>query len=290
MIVLLSSCSVMRDLRKADKHYSYGEYVEAAKIYSKAYRRIDSKEKALRAKVAYNQGECYRISNQTIKAENAYAKAIRYQYPNDTVYLQYALVLHKNAKYKPAIVNYDKFLENHPENVLALKGVFACTQIEQWREEAKDYEVKKSAKLNLKRGNFAPILIPMEYQSLIFSSSATLKEGAKLSKITGLPENDFYLSQLDQYNQWEKPIPIEGAINSEFDEGVGCFDSNGTTLYFTRCVTKSTESGGNSKAAIYRSRRSGEKWSEPELMEVSRDTSFIYAHPALSTMVSICIL
>lgn len=282
LTVVLSSCSVMRDVRKADKHYSYGEYVEAAKIYSKAYRRIDSKEKALRAKVAYNQGECYRISNQTLKAENAYAKAIRYNFPNDTIFLQYASVLHKNGKYKAAIVNYDRFLENHPENVLALNGLFACTQIEQWKLEAKDYEVRKSAKLNLKRGNFAPILIPLEYQSVLFSSSATLKEGMKPSKITGLPENDFYLSQLDQFGKWEKPLAVEGAINSEFDEGVGCFDSNGTTLYFTRCVTKSTESGGNSKAAIYRSRRSGEKWSEPELLEIGRDTSVIYAHPALS--------
>ncbi len=282
LIVLLSSCSVMRDVRKADKHYSYGEYVEAAKIYSKAYRRIDAKEKALRAQVAYNQGECLRISNQSVKAENAYAKAIRYQYPNDTVYLQYASVLHKNGKYKAAMVNYDLFLENHPENVLALNGLFACAKIEEWKQEAVPYVVKKSSKLNLKRGNFSPILIPMEYQSVIFSSSSTLKEGAKPSKITGLPENDFYLSQLSQYGEWEKPMLIEGAVNSEFDEGAGCFNGDGTTLYFTRCVTKSTEGGGNSKAAIFRSRRSGEKWSEPELLEINPDTSVIYAHPALS--------
>ncbi len=282
LLLALSSCSVMRDVRKADKHYGYGEYVEAAKIYAKAYRRIDSKKKDLRARVAFRQGECYRISNQSVKAENAYAKAIRYHYDNDTVYLQYAAMLHKNAKYKAAIVNYDRYLENHPDDVLALNGLFACTQIEQWREQAKPYTVKKSTRLNLKRGNFAPILIPSEYHTLIFSSSANLKEGAKPSKITGLPENDFYITQLDQSGQWEKPLAVDGPINSEFDEGVGCFNDIGSTLYFTRCVTKATEEGGQSKAAIYRSTRSGEQWSEPVLMEVYRDTAYIYAHPALS--------
>jgi tetratricopeptide (TPR) repeat protein len=116
LVLLLASCSVSRDIRKANTHYDYGEYNAAAGIYTKAYRRIPSAEKLTRAEVAYKQGECYRYINQSIKAENAYMKAIRYDLPNDTVFLQYAEVLRKNGKYQAAAIQYQQFLENHPQD------------------------------------------------------------------------------------------------------------------------------------------------------------------------------
>ena len=281
-VLLLGSCSVQRDIRKADKHYGYGEYVEAAGIYSKAYKRIESSDKDTRAQVAYRQGECYRLTNQSVKAENAYVKAIRYHYPSDTVYLRYAQTLHKNGKYKPATTNYGVFLDGHPDDVQALNGLFACMKMEEWKELPKTYKVRKSPVLNLKRGNFCPILLPVEYKTVIFSSSATLKEGSKPSKITGLPDNDFYMAKQDQFGAWEKPEVVEGPINSDFDEGVGCIDMDGKNLYFTRCVTKSDSDGSNSRAGIFRSTKSGEQWSEPQLMEISKDTTLWFAHPAVS--------
>jgi len=281
-LAMLMSCSVTKDIRKADKHYSYGEYTEAAGIYAKAYRRIQSSDKDLRAQVAYRQAECYRRCNQPIKAENAYIKAIRYKYPSDTVYLRYAETLHKNGKYKPAITNYGLYLDAHPDDVQALNGLFACLKIEEWKASLPPYQVRKSDRLNLKRGNFCPILLPQEYQTVFFSSSATLKEGTKISKITGLPDNDFYVSKLDQFGVWEKPLAVEGPINSEFDEGAGCLDAEGKVLYFTRCVTKTGEEGASSQANIFRSVRSGEQWSEPELMRLSLDTTILFAHPAVS--------
>ncbi len=280
--LLVSSCSVYRDIRKADKSYGYGEYTEAANIYSKAYKRIDASEKDLRAQVAFRQGECYRLTNQSVKAENAYIKAIRYHLPNDTVYLRHAQTLQKNGKYKPAATNYGYYLDNHPEDVQALNGLQACMQIEQWKADAKPYQVKKSTVLNLKRGNFCPILIPNDYQKVLFSSSANLKEGAKPSKITGLPENDFYMSQLDQFGKWIKPEAVDGPINTEFDEGVGGFDPSGNTLYFTRCETRSEEGGAKARAGIFRSSRSGDTWSEAVMVEIGKDTSSFFAHPAVS--------
>lgn len=282
-IVLFSACSVSRDIRKADEHFRFGEYNAAAGVYSKAYRHIDGKDKDLRAQVAYAQAECYRRINQPVKAENAYIKAIRYHYPNDTVYLYYAETLRKNAKYKAAILHYESFLRLHPDNIQARNGLESCQKIEQWKNEAIPYTVKKSPVLNLKRGNFCPLLLPTEYKTVIFSSSALLKDGVKPSKITGLPDNDFYLSKMSMEGGWEKPEHIEGPINSEFDEGAACIDSDGKTLYFTRCVTKSDDKNAvHSQAEIFRSTRSGEEWSEPEKMELSKDSTIYFAHPALS--------
>ncbi len=282
VLTMFASCSVMKDVRKGDKHYGYGEYTEAANIYGKAYRRIPSSDKDLRAQVAFNQAECLRLSNQSVKAENAYLKAIRYHYPNDTVFLRYASVLHKNGKYLQAIPQYQQYLDSFPQDIQALNGLEACLNYGKWQKEAAPYQVSKSSVLNLKRGNFCPVLLPKENQSVLFSSSALLKEGKKPSKITGLPDNDFYISKLDQFGKWEKPVAVEGAINTEYDEGAGCFDFDGRNFYFTRCVTKSDEEGAEAKAAIYQSSRSGESWSEAKLLEISKDSTVYFAHPALS--------
>ncbi len=282
LTLLLAGCSVSRDIKVADQRFGYGEYTEAAKLYGQVYRRIPSSDKPLRAEVSFKQGECCRLSNQSVKAENAYMKAIRFKYPSDTVYLNYALTLHKNGKYKPAITNYQRFLDSFPENVQARNGLEACMQVEAWKSKAKMYNVKKSAVFNLKRGNYCPILIPSEYQTIIFTSSALLKENAKPSKVTGLPDNDFYMSKLDQFGKWEKPVLIEGAICSEFDEGGGSFDTDGKEFYFTRCVTVAGEEGATARPSIYKSTRSGDQWSDPTEIVISKDSSLYFAHPALS--------
>ena len=88
-LVTFSSCSVNARIKKADKKYTIGEYYEAGEIYRQTYRRISSKDKALRAHVAFMQGESHRILNNN-KAVSAYKNAIRNNYPDSLEYLHYA--------------------------------------------------------------------------------------------------------------------------------------------------------------------------------------------------------
>ena len=73
------SCSVSARIKQADKRYNIGEYYQASEMYRQVFRQIDSKDKAMRAHVSFQQGECYRILNNA-KAINAYKNAIRYHY------------------------------------------------------------------------------------------------------------------------------------------------------------------------------------------------------------------
>ena len=280
--MLLCACNATRDLRKADKLYEYGEYYAAAIQYGKAYLRLTSGEKDLRAHAAYFRGECYRLTNQTVKAENEYKKTIRYQYPNDTVYLHLAQTLHENAKYKDAETNYLRFLESHPDDTLSLNGIYACHRIAEWSKKPAAFEIRKANSLNSRKGNFSPVLIPVEYNSLIFTSSGKVKENQKPSKITGLPDNDFWISKLDMNGKWERPEYIEASINSDFDEGAASFSPDGKTMYFTRCVTKSDSIKSSSKSELFKSVRSGNEWGEPEKLTIYRDSTRLFAHPAVS--------
>jgi len=67
---LLTACKTTMAVRKGDKFFSHCEYHAAAVQYGKAYRRLSSDEKDLRAHVAFYRGESYRLLNVPVKAEN----------------------------------------------------------------------------------------------------------------------------------------------------------------------------------------------------------------------------
>jgi peptidoglycan-associated lipoprotein len=282
LALLLSGCSVGMMLNKADKLYSYGEYNAAAVQYGKAYKRLNSDEKKERAHASYLRGECFRKLNQPIKAESEYKKALRYNLANDTVQLRLASTLQKNAKYTEAATAYETFLKNHPDDSLALNGLSACHSIVSWQKQRTQYVVRKSTILNSRKGDFAPVLMPESYLSLFITSSAKTKKDQKPSNITGLPDNDFWMSKQDVNGNWSKPEIVEGPINSEFDEGAASFSPDGKTLYFTRCITKSDSIQSSSKVEIFRSIRTGAEWSTPEKMNIFRDSTVLFAHPAPS--------
>lgn len=179
---LMMSCGAGRTLRKAEKHFDYGEYHEAAIQYGKAYRMLTSQERNLRAEAAYHRGLCFQRLNQCVKAENEFKKAIRYALPNDTVHLNLAQVYHESGKIKEAEAAYQAFLEYHPEDVLANNGLLACHKIPEWKQQKSKFVLRKSTHFSSRRGDFSPILIPTEYNSLLYSSSIRLKEGQKTAK------------------------------------------------------------------------------------------------------------
>ena len=282
LILLLDSCTTGMNLRKADKLYGYGEYFAAAAQYGKAYRNLNAKDKKLKAHASFYRGECFRHTNQSFKAENEYRKAIRYNYANDTAYLRLAQTLQKNGKYQEAEKNYTTYLTGHPDDLLALNGLSACHLVDKWRKSSSRYEVRKATELNSRKGDFSPMLVPESYNTVFITSSARLQEGQKPSKITGLPNNDFWISKMDINGKWSKPEYLESPINSEFDEGTAAFSPDGKALYFTRCVTKADSIESSSQAELFRSIRSGSEWSTPEKLSILRDSTRLFAHPAIS--------
>ena len=122
LIAGMSSCSLKSRIKRADKKYAIGEYYDAAEIYKQVYGRISPKsDRELKGRVAFSQGECYRILNSP-KAVNSYKNAIRYKYQDSIVYLHYAQVLQYQAKYGEAEKNYAIYLEAHPDDYVARAG------------------------------------------------------------------------------------------------------------------------------------------------------------------------
>lgn len=275
--LLFFSCNTAK-LSDAVEKEERGEYYDAAQIYRKVYQKTSSKKTILRGSIAFHMGECNRKANSPQRAVSAYQNAIRYQYEDSTAIYYAALMNHKLGKYPDAKKQYSAFLEINPNDLLSQNGIVGCDSAPGWKKNPTLYTVKKMDKFNSREGEFCPVLIGENFDQIIFSSSRKGVNGDEKSGITGGRNNDFFLVKKDERGQWMKPELIEGAINTELDEGTASVTSDATSLYYTYCPQ---EEELPRTAEIRMSARAGAQWSAGQKMEIFKDTLTMAAHPAV---------
>ncbi|MDR1881239.1 MAG: OmpA family protein [Prevotella sp.] len=283
MILLPSflSCKPVK-LADADKKFMQGEYFAAADMYRKIYRKTPARKRELRGETALRMAECYRLINYPMRANPAYANAIRYKVNDSVVTLRYARSLHKSGDYKQAAKYYREFLQLYPDNKLALNGLKGTGLAPVWKTNPALYTVKRMDPFNSNRGEFSPALLPPDYNRLYFSSNRKEALGDTVSGITGAKLNDIFMSRKDENGNWMKVEHVESAINTESDEGTPSFTNSGTTMYYTH--TPLPDSAGIFFPHIYVSQRSDGSWSKGSKLEINRrDTLSVYAHPAINS-------
>ena len=294
----ISSCSIHARIKKADRKYAIGEYYEAGEMYRQAYRRIPTKERALRAHVAFQQGESYRVLNNS-RAVSAYKNAIKYHYPDSIVYLHYAQVLQYQGKYKDAIKQYDIYLTSYPTDYVAQAGRYGCMQVEQWKNQPSRYKVALAKEFNEKRtSNFAPAFLTEDGDALVFTSnrqekSTDKKKKVRTSPVTGAATFNLYSTRQNAAGEWEDIELCQGlyqepeeseeegssAKTTSAELGVCCFSPDGKTMYFTySCPVNGQDLG----AKIYTSTRASGEWGEGQELKLFKDSSITVGHPSLN--------
>ena len=300
--VLLPGCSIQQRVKRADKKYAIGEYFSAADIYKQCYSRLSTqKDRALKGHVAFRQGECYRVLNNT-RAVNAYNSAIRckYQLQDSTVYLRLAQVLQFQGKYKDAAKNYELYLEAHPNDYSARAGLYACNKVNEWKAEPSRYKVAEAKEFNQKRYSaFAPMFIGKQGDALMFTSNRQERQrGSKklkrASNVTGQQMFQLYQTRKNAAGEWEEIELAEGLYGDQENEqqndsagkqagnaeiGVCSFTQDGKTMYFTYSKPINGQDLG---AKIYKSERASGEWGEAQEVKLFADSSITVGHPALS--------
>ena len=297
LMIGMSSCGVNARIRKADRKYAIGEYYEASEMYRQVYRRIPSKDRALRASVAFKQAESQRILNNS-RAAAAYKNAIKYHYPDSIMYLHYAQVLQYQGKHKEAIKQYDIYLEAHPQDYVAMAGKYGCTQAETWKKQASRYKIALAKEFNEKRtSNFAPAFLTEDGDALVFTSnrqerSTDKKKKIRTSPVTGVATFNLYSTRKNAAGEWEDIMLCEGLYQEPESQedgeqnktgtaelGVCCFSPDGKTMYFTySCPVNGQDLG----AKIYTSTRASGEWGEGQELRLFADSSITVGHPALN--------
>lgn len=297
MATTFSACSVSARVKRADRKYQIGEYYAAAEMYKQVYKNLNSKDKKLRAHVAFHQAECYRTLNNK-KAATAYKNAIRYHYPDSIMYLHYAQVLQYQGKYKDAIKQYDIYLEQHPSDYVAQAGKYACLKVDEWKQQHSRYKIAPAKEFNAKRSSsFAPAFITADGDALVFTSNrqeqkSTEKKKVRNSSVTGVPTFNLYSARKNAAGKWEDIELCEGLYSETESEeegtsqkqtstaelGVCCFAEEGRMMYFTYSKPINGQDIG---AKIYTSQRASGEWSEAQELKLFSDSSITVGHPSI---------
>jgi peptidoglycan-associated lipoprotein len=160
LLLLLGGCRGAK-LSTANEQLERGEYYDASKTYKKIYNKLTKREdRPLRGEVAYKMATCYRKLNMSERAAAAYQNAVRYEYPDSSVYLYLGRELQGSGKYQPAIEAYSKYLEYKPDDDFAKEGIDGCNMAILAKEKPKSRYIVKNAKLfNSRRADFAPMYL-----------------------------------------------------------------------------------------------------------------------------------
>lgn len=267
-------------LTDADAAFERGEYFDAAKIYRKWYNKMSRKEeRPVRGEIAYQLGLCYRKLNQASRASAAFQNAIRYEYPDSMALLYLAQAQQHEGQYSAAIKSYEAFLEKVPDNFQAKVGIRGCRIAPKIKEQGSRYEVKNATLFNSTRADFCPMFLDATADQLYFTSSSEKSTGTTKSEITGTKNCDVFFSKKDEKGNWQRPQPVEGELNTEFDEGITSFSPDGSTMYLARAIRKANS---GTSVEIYTSQRSEAKWSAPVKLEITADTLSAFGDPAVS--------
>ncbi len=267
-------------LSEADAQFQQGEYYDASVTYKKVYNKLRKKEeRPQRGEVAFKMGRCYRLLNMSARASAAFQNALRYEYPDSTTHFMLAQALHADGKYAAALRSYDKYLEFCPDDSLAINCAEGCRTAQEIRARGSRYVVKQAKLFNSRRADFCPMYLGADCDQIYYTSTTEKATGDKKSEITGMKNADVFFSKKNEKGEWERPEPVEGELNTEFDEGIVAFSPDAQTMYLTKARR---ELNAPTSVEIYTSTRSDAKWSAPVKFEITADTLSTFGHPAVS--------
>ena len=278
-LLLLASCGAEKNMKKAEKFMTIGEYYDAASQYKQAYSKTPPKERDRRGLIAGKMAVCYRKINSTPKAVAAYRNMVRYNKATVDDRLELGRQLLKNGDYKQAAEQFRVVLDSMPDNVLARNGLLSAQQAPAWKKQGSRYTVKRMDVFNSRRAEYSPMLSGDQFDQLYFTSTRNDATGDELSGITGTKNGDIFVSQKDDKGKWSKPEVVNGGLNTEADEGASCLSPDQREMYLTQCVT---DPSYPRYAQIVKSNRSDAAWGKASSVELTKDTLSCFAHPAVS--------
>ncbi len=270
-----------RRLAAADDAFNTFQYNIAVNRYKKVYSK--TKSRAEKDRISYKMAECYRLMNNTKRAEVTYRRMINSDYArkNPTAYLYYADMLKANEKYDLAKEFYAMYAESIPDDPRGTNGVESCTLAAEWIENPTKYTVTNLKKVNSRSDDFSSTYSDKFYNAIIFTSTREGSTGKGLDGWTGQNFSDLFQSRQDRKEEWSEPTlaDSEGKLNTSSNDGAPIFNASFTTMYFTRC---GNETEGSSNCNIWSVKRSGKGWGDPQMLDLGADSTVTNGHPAIS--------
>ncbi|MBA9077577.1 OmpA family protein [Rufibacter quisquiliarum] len=284
--------------RKADRHFENFDYALAIDEYQEAFAGKEPKLKG-----AQRLADSYRLTRQTVKAEEWYAKVVAMPEADPVNIFYYAEALRSNGKYFEAKTQYQNYAMKVPaQAAMANAKAQACDAALKLLEEPATAIVVNETAINSGNADFSPT----PYQNgIIFASDRGGAASSGKDKEegtygwTGRPFLQMFYAQRNEDSTWQLPVMVDESLNSKYHDGTAAVDSSNTTLYFTRTnmvkvknknintdptswVKKPLSNDYVNRLEIYSAQQDSGKWSNVKPFEYNKVTEYSVGHPALS--------
>ncbi|RKE98675.1 OmpA family protein [Ichthyenterobacterium magnum] len=224
-ITILSSLSLIaqnKDTKRADKHFSRFEFVEAAEDYAKLIE--DGKGDAY----VYGQlAESYYNIFNTVEAERWYAKALETSESPEMIY-KYSQMLKANGKYEASNTQMAKFASMRPSDDRAIAFNKNPDYLPKILEKGKKFNVQNLG-FNTKSSDFGGTL----KDGKLYITSARNAD-RKNYGWNEQPFLDIYELNKNDDGSYQAATLLSDKINTKYHEGVVAFSPDGNTMYFSR--------------------------------------------------------
>ena len=269
-----------RRVAKADQAFELHQYVDAIRLYRRAYNRVRRKDRTEAGRISFNTGVAYMRTNDPRRAEMQFKRAIRMNFSEPEVFLFLAEALVSNEKYDEAATNYYKFMELQPNDWRGPQGLKSIELSQEYSEQLTPFEVEDVRVFNSREDDFTSTWGDHLGTILIFASSREDAVGKDNDPWYGRKHTSLFISYMDREGKWSEPALLdEGPVNTEYNEGAPATNSSATELFLTRCLASSdTEIG----CRIFVSQRQGANWGEPTEVKLVSDSTVTVGHPAVS--------
>ena len=235
LILVAAIPQAMAQNKKVDKALTYfnsGEYTKCSEMLVKLYPK--TKDRPTKGKICFYLGECARKTSDPRNAERWYKKAVQAKYSNPLATLYLADALKMRGNYEDASATYSSYIDLVPDDKRGEQGVKDCETALQWEKKPTRYIVYPARWLNDKESDFAPAF-GTDSTEIFYTSARESATGNERNANSGMYYTDIFYSKRDKKGKWSIPIPAEGAVNTNFDEGSPCISADGQTMYFTSC-------------------------------------------------------
>lgn len=224
-IAALSSFSLMaqnNNTKKADKHFSRYQFVEAAEDYAKLVE--DGKGDTY----VYSQlAESYYNVFNTQEAEKWYAKTLETS-DNPEMIFKYAQMLKANGKYEESNVQMSKFAQMRPSDDRAITFNNNPDYLPKILEKGKKFNIQNLG-FNTEYSDFGGTL--QDGKLYITSARNTSRKTYGWNE---QPFLDIYEMVKNEDGTYQAGTLVEDKVNTKYHEGVVSFSPDGKTMYFSR--------------------------------------------------------
>jgi peptidoglycan-associated lipoprotein len=273
-LALLMGCSGYHT-RKGDVFYENLAFNKAIKHYEKANKKGDN------AHVVSKLASSHVFQNNPKKAEPLYAQLVTMDGVSEFEYLNYGKVLMATGKHDEALVWIDRYLKQHPNDVVAQMLKSSCLSVNDRFRDTTLYSL-------------TPIIVEdmsstfsiIEYQDgVVFNADREVFLPSKRAAWTGQSYLNLYYMEKDEEGNWMNPEVLRGDITGPFHDGPATFSKDGNTVYFTRSnyfrrKLKANEQN-ESNLKIFKATLIDGKWKKLEELPFNSD-NYSVGHPSLS--------